>query len=135
MNIKPLHLNLGVLAFSILMSLAINVGLLSIALPAWEALAAGPLLMIVSWTVITLTLGTLFLVLTLVVRTLTFAALASFNRGIYAFQWLPPADANAMRASRAYREWCFVRDGQTQMGMIIGRLQIVLMGTPRSYPA
>lgn len=135
MNIKPLHLNLSVLAFSILVSLAINAGLLMVVLPAWEALAAGTLLMIVSWTAITLAVATFFMVGTLVVRTLTFAAIASFNRGIYAFHWLPPADANAQRAPRAYREWCFVRDGQTQMGLIIGRLQIVLMGTPRSFPA
>jgi hypothetical protein len=135
MQIKPQSLNIFAIFTGIVVAAALT-GYLALAVfPFWEAMPFSPALMVAGWTMVTLALVVLFFALMLAVRLTVLAATATYLRGKYAFLWLPASHAPQAHASPAYAEWSYVRNGAPQMGLRIGRLQIVLLGVPQSFPA
>lgn len=134
MQIKPQSLNIFAIVTAIIVAAALTGYLTLAVLPFWEAMPFSPALMVAGWTMVTVALVTLFFALMVAVRLTVLAATATYLRGKYAFLWLPASHAPQAHVSPAYAEWAYERNGIAQMGMRIGRLQIVLLGVPQSFP-
>lgn len=131
MNTKPMQLKLIALVFGFFSALAIIASIIVVAVPLCQSMECSAAVLIAGWTAATMVLAVMLGGLTLVMRTAMLVAVATFMRGRHAFRLLPASMTAS--ASRAYVEWAFEHKGAPQMGMYIGRLQIVLFGTPVPY--
>jgi len=129
MNSKALQIKLGALAIGVLVGIGTS-GYLSYAvLSTWKAVAYNPVAMAAVWGAFTLLMALFAMGVAMVVRTAVLVVIAAALRGEHAFYW-----DYGTHTARRYSEWSYNRYGVFQMGIRIGRLQVVLYGMPRSLP-
>lgn len=129
MNSKALQINLAALAIGILVGIGATGYISYSALNAWKAATFNPVAMAIAWGTFALVMAFFAMGLAMVVRTAVLIVTAATLRGEHAFYW-----DYGTHTARRFSEWSYERYGVMQMGLRIGRLQVVLYGMPRSLP-
>jgi hypothetical protein len=129
MNSKALQIKLGALAIGVLVAIGTSGYIGYSVLTTWKAVAINPMVMAAVWGAFTLLMAVFAMALAMVVRTAVLVVIAAALRGEHAFYW-----DYGTHTARRYSEWSYDRYGVFQMGVRIGRLQVVLYGMPRSLP-